>query len=154
MDSKKVVGIHEVLELQNAIIITIIMHTGVYVSINETAIANDGYVNSYDMIQNRLPLFCHTNKRDCCRDEQLGDWFYPSGTTLKSFTVNTDKHVPEFFSRGRSQSRVIMVASGTPGLRTFLGPPERGRFHCEVPDANDVNQTVYVNICELLAAHL
>ena len=32
--------------------------------------------------------------------------------------------------------------------RYSRGPPERGRFYCEVPDENDVNQTVYVNIRE------
>ena len=152
--ARRSIGVHDVLELQNAIVTRNVMHAGVYVSINETVITNDGYVDSYDLIQNRLPLICHTNNMDCCRDDQLGDWLYPNGTTLKSFTVNTNKRIPEFFSRRRSQSRVIMIASGTYELRTFLGPPERGRFHCEVPDANDVNQTVYVNICELIAAYL
>ena len=129
-------------------------YAGVYVSINETAIAKDGYVNAYDMIQNGLRLFCHTNKMNCCLEEQLGNWFYPNGTTVESFTVNTNKRISEFFSRSRSQSRVTMVVRGTSGLRTNLGPLERGRFHCEVPDANNVNQTVYVNICELIAACL
>ena len=125
---------------------------GVYVSINKTAIANDGYVNSYDMIQNGFPLICHTNKMNCCRDDQLGDWYYPNGITVDSYTVNAGKRIPEFFARSRSQSRVNLAAIGTHGLRTFLGPSERGRFYCKVPDANDVNQTIYGNICKIIAA--
>ena len=127
-------------------------YVGVYMSINKTAIANDGYVSSYDMIQNGLPLICHTNKMNCCRDDQLGDWYYPNGTTVDSYTVNAElKHIPEFFSRSRSQSTVSLATGGTYGLRTFLGPPERGRFYCKVPDANDINKTVYGNICEIIA---
>lgn len=41
-----------------------------------------------------------------------------------------------------------------PGLQVYVGPPERGQFYCKIPDANDVNQTVYVNICKLIAACL
>ena len=125
------------------------MYAGVYLSIGETPIANDGYVNSYDMIQNDLSLICHTNKMNCCRVVPQGDWYYPNGTTVDTYTANSaQKRIPEFFSRYRSLRRVDLNTRGTDGLRTFLGPPERGRFYCKVPDANNVNRTVYVNICE------
>ena len=122
------------------------LHAGVYLTINETAIANDGYVNFYDMIQNRLTLFCRTNKIDCCRDDQLGDWYYPNGTIVESFTINSKKNISEFFSRSRSQ-RVVRLTVNQ--VDVYVGPPERGRFYCTVPDANDINQTLYVNIREL-----
>ena len=107
-----------------------------------------------DIIQNGAAdsLICHTNKTDCChnnvteRGQQLGDWYYPNRTVVESFTVNTGRNIPEFFARSRSQSTVRLFTSSSYGLRTFLGPPERGRFYCAVPDANNVLQTVYVNI--------
>lgn len=30
----------------------------------------------------------------------------------------------------------------------FSGPDERGRFQCKIPDAMNVNLTLYANICE------
>ena len=100
------------------------------------------------MIQNDSTVFCHTNKIDCCRDEQLGDWYYPNGTIVESYTVNRDKHILEFFSGSRSQREVRLIVNGLCGL-VYIGPPERGRFYCTVPDANGINQTLYVNIREL-----
>ena len=37
-------------------------------------------------------------------------------------------------------------------IRLYISgtPVERGRFRCEIPDANDVTQTLYANICELV----
>ena len=114
-------------------------------------IANDGYVDFDDIIQNGT-VTCHTNKTDCChsgiteRGQQLGNWYYPNRTVVESYTVNTGRNISEFFARSRSQSVVRLFTTGTYGLRTFRGPLERGRFYCAVPDANNVLQTVYVNI--------
>lgn len=128
------------------------MHAGVYLSISGTTIiANDSYMNFYDMIQNDLVLICHTNKIDCCRNNTLGDWFYPNGTIVESYTDYKSRNISEFFARSRTQSIVRLATGDTPGLQVYVGPPERGQFYCKVPDANNVNQTVYVNICKLIA---
>ena len=106
------------------------------------------------MIQNDLALICHTNKAKCCRDNMLGDWFYPNGTIVESYTDYKSRNISQFFTRFRSRSSVRLMTGDIPGLQVYVGPPERGQFYCKIPDANDVNQTVYVNICKLIAACL
>ena len=131
--------------------------TGVHLSISGTTIiANNSYMNFYDMIQNDLDLICHTNKANCCRDNMLGDWFYPNGTIVESYTVYKSRNISEFFSRfrNRTQSSVSLTTGDILGLQVYVGPPERGHFYCKIPDANDVNQTIYVNICKLIAVCL
>lgn len=103
------------------------------------AIANDGYVDADQIGYDGTALMCHTNKTDCCGHphDRAGHWYYPNGTQVDSYTNNILK-ASDFYSRDRRNSVVR--------LRTVGHPPERGRFYCEVPDANGRNQTVYVNI--------
>ena len=86
-------------------------------------------------------LVCRTDLIQCCnQDEQnleisLGEWYYPNG----SF-IDFNSHGGVTFRRNRHQSVVRLWRKGN--------PPERGRFHCEVPNAANINQTIYTNICE------
>ena len=70
-----------------------------------------------------------------------GHWYHPDGTQVESFTLQSaiDPTI-NFFARDRT--------SGAVRLRRFGNPSERGRFHCEVPNAAGDNVTVYVNIGE------
>ena len=91
-----------------------------------------------DIGEDNAALLCHTNKTNCCKSSlgqiQAGEWYYPNGTrvgikNIKGIEFYRDRH-----------TRVVRLhhRQGTFVLR--------GRFSCEVPDANDVNQTVFVNI--------
>ena len=98
-------------------------------------------------------LLCVTDLVDCCESPHTvrGDWYYPDGRIVLSNTGN--------FSRAFLSNRGPHVYNdslnqqfyGSVRLFRRYSPPERGRFHCELPTKDDpgVNQTVYVNICEL-----
>ena len=85
-------------------------------------------------------LSCRTNLFICCNSAQtgagpLGEWYYPNGTAL---SYDADGAT---FRRNRILSNIRLWRRDN--------PTERGHFHCEVPNNFQVNQTVYVNICEL-----
>ena len=86
-------------------------------------------------------LNCRTDLEACCNagdqnlPASLGEWYYPDGTAL-TFDAGGAT-----FRRTRGLMIVRLWRRNT--------PPERGRFRCELPNAQNVNQIVYVNICEL-----
>ena len=94
-------------------------------------------------------LLCHTDKRDCCSPPQtssrnkLGDWYFPNRTAIVAITETFEKGLHDYFARNRDLGVIRLYVSGV--------PLERGRFQCEVPNANDVMETLYANICELMA---
>ena len=87
---------------------------------------------------------CVTDLVDCCESSALGNWYYPDGRTVLYNTVGAT------FQRNRGQNYVINNQQfyGSVRLWCRYTPPERGLFHCELPDANGIYQTLYVNICE------
>ena len=129
-------------------------HAGVTLHLNGVTLPNDSFVDFDDIRResdnaNRFTgyIHCRTDLEACCHRDQLmqpenfdglGHWYYPDGTE-----VLYDAMVNPTYRRTRSQSTVYLFRRGS------SSPPERGRFHCEVPNAQNVNQTVYVNICEL-----
>ena len=86
-------------------------------------------------------LLCHTDLMQCCNavqdnvDVALGEWYYPNGTVVAYDSMGAT------FRRNRGQSVVRLWRRDN--------PPERGRFHCEIPNAANINQNIYVNICKL-----
>ena len=85
----------------------------------------------------RQTMFCRTNLAPCCNPPPVGEWYYPNGSALEFDAGGTT------FRRNR----------GTGVIRLYRrsSPTERGRFRCEIPNAADpnINQTLYVHICEL-----
>ena len=86
-------------------------------------------------------LNCRTDLQACCNDglqmlpAPVGEWYYPNGTALDFDAGGAT------FRRNRGLMNVRLWRRAT--------PTERGRFRCELPNAQNVIQTVYVNICEL-----
>ena len=99
-------------------------------------------------------LLCVTDLEDCCESPRTvrGDWHYPDGRT-----VQYDAWGSTFRrSRGPNEVRDGKQFYGSVRLyRRYNRPPERGRFHCELPTAADpsVNQTLYANICEFIGLY-
>ena len=127
----------------------------------EVNISNDSYVDVDDISNvtaiNNVEgspgvLLCHTNKGDHCSRRQtntyfLGEWYLPNGTFAGIFggtNRGSDgiKAGNFFFARNRGPSVVRLFRGGTPS--------ERGRFRCEVPNADNVNKILYANICEFI----
>ena len=89
-------------------------------------------------------LMCVTDLKDCCDTEQLGNWYYPDGRTV---VYNTGGAT---FQRNRGQNETIGSQNfyGSVRLWRRYTPTERGLFRCELQDAENVVQNLYVNICE------
>ena len=118
---------------------------------NHVSIANNSYVNVGDIgdYYDGPYLLCHTDNVECCSRSEvpngvLGEWYLPDGTTAGTFGGNGGQEEIDngvyFFARSRGPSVVRLFRGGTPS--------ERGRFRCEIPDADGVYKILYANICK------
>jgi hypothetical protein len=94
-------------------------------------------------------LMCITDLEDCCETPVRGNWYYPNGSV-----VGYNRESVHVFQSNRGQYEKksgSQIIYGSVRIWHRYTPPaaERGLFHCELPDANGVNQSLYVNICEL-----
>ena len=113
-----------------------------FLSLNGVTIPSDTYVLASGIATDASGLHCNTDRDGCCRASGEGHWYLPDGREVMSFTAE-DMARPEpnnFFSRNRDTGIVRLNCNGN--------PPERGRFHCEIPNASGVIVTLYVNIGE------
>ena len=114
-----------------------------FLSLNGETIPNDGYVLASTIDSGANGLHCNTDRSDCCRGSDnphyvaQGHWYHPDGTEVMSFTIeNTADPWPHnFFFRDR-----------VTGIVRIGIPPDRGRFHCEIPNAVGDLMNLYVNI--------
>ena len=97
---------------------------------------NNSLVTLEDIGEGVDALFCVTNFTPCCRapytgenGHSLGNWFFPNGTRVPSERWD--------FHRGRGQMVVQLY-------RTRGG--EEGIYRCEIPDAMNVIQTIYIGV--------
>ena len=92
-------------------------------------------MNLEDIGEGDAALFCLTNLTACCRPPYLslrvGNWFFPNGTRVPSSGIQWDFH------RTTGQSVVF--------LHRRRGG-EDGIYHCEIPDAMNVTQTIYIGV--------
>ena len=147
--------------------LTITCTVGVSLKFRGVTIPNDSYVDLNDIMytapfsqglyadlpSNTNPrdeaLLCITDLVDCCAAPRTmrGDWYFPDGSR-----VGFGGSSPAFqANRGPNEEINGQTVYGSVRLyRRYSTPPERGRFHCELPSmANpSVNQILYVNIGE------
>ena len=90
-------------------------------------------------------LMCVTELVTCCESEGLGDWYYPDGTKVG---FDTGSSVTFQSNRAQNEEVIGQQLNGSVRLWRRWTPLERGLFHCELPDAHNTIQTLYVNICE------
>ena len=111
---------------------------GVRLSLNGICIANKSYVNIGDIGEDDKALLCHTDKSGCCRNDpnRLGEWHFPNGTLVDNKVTSGG----EFYRNRGTQVVLLHHREGS-----FAGT-SRGRFQCEIPDASDKVQTIYVYI--------
>ena len=115
---------------------------GVYLSLNGTSLANNSYVDVDDIGIDVDALLCHTNKIYCCgsksvnrSEDRAGEWYSPCNEKKKVGTLNNRKNV---FYRNRGPSVVRLNRHGNPS--------QGGCFQCEVENASNVIQMVFINI--------
>ena len=104
--------------------------TDVYLSLNGEVIPNHGYVKiSAIGSSNTTALLCHTDG-----SASGGDWFAPDGTRVGGISDNDVPGVRR--SRGPMLVRLIRNS----------GTPDEGMYQCDVSDATETPQTVYVGL--------
>ena len=105
-------------------------------SLNGTPYQNNSLVTLEDIGEGVDALFCITNQIACCRQSYTGEmvfgnWFFPNGTRVPSHRYQWD------FYRTRGQM-VVQLHHRRGG--------EEGIYHCEIHDAMNVTQTIYIGV--------
>ena len=108
-------------------------------------IPNEGYVLASDINFGDTGLHCNTNRSGCCRAsdgtaQPQGHWYLPDGDQVGSLSQQPPGS-SNFFSRDRTTTGIVR-------LNRRDDPPQRGRFRCEIPNADGALVNLYVNIGE------
>ena len=111
-------------------------------SLQGVSIANDGYVDANDIGEGVNALHCHTNKTDCCNQSShcVGEWFLPNGSEVQIKGLANVRR--DYYYRNRGLGVIL--------LNRVNNPSEKGHFHCEVPNAYNKSQIIYINISKWL----
>ena len=83
-------------------------------------------------------LLCVTDKPDCCRS--------PYGTAQREFYNPNNCAVPPGSTNSLYKNRGLQVVRLN-RKNNFLSPT--GVYRCEIPDSNEINQNLYINITGL-----
>ena len=108
----------------------------VWFSLRGTKYQNNSIVTLEDIGEDDDALLCITNLTACCQSNDtggpaLGNWFFPNETRINA------SHTQWNFYRTRGQMVVRMH-------RRRGG--EEGIYHCEIPDAMNVTQLIYIGV--------
>ena len=102
----------------------------VWFSLRSTRYQNNSLVSLTDIGDGNDALHCKTNLTGV-NGSIRGDWYFPNGTRVLSTNGNSEIH------RTRDQMVVRM---------NRRGGGKEGIYHCEIPDAMEVNQTIYIGV--------
>ena len=114
-----------------------LLSAGVVVVLNGAVIPNHGFVLLDNIGESSNSLRCLTENRNCCARAQvpgndiLGNWFYPNDTAV----ANSGEMWDFYRNRGQSVVRLNRRRGG-----------ENGIYHCVIPDAAGVNQTMFIGL--------
>ena len=119
---------------------------GVYLSLNGETYANNSLVkiteilNSDTMSNDNGALQCITDRMPCCASRQyrLGEWYFPDQSR-----VPIENHALTFY-RNRGDDGSVKLNRLNNNIMAPLG-----QFCCEVLDATNASQRLYVKIGEL-----
>ena len=103
-----------------------------------------GFTEAPTNANGRQTLMCVTDLVACCEMQGLGNWYFPDGVIITSERGGATFRA----NRGQNESRNGQQFYGSVRLWRRFTPSERGRFHCQIPDVNNVTQGLYVYICE------
>ena len=125
------------------LIFIIYLDSDVYLSLDGVVIPNHGYVVIDDIsmsgVTDPTPLLCHTNRPPPTGvpANSGGDWISPTDITVGALNGPSSGDVP-----GLGRNRDAMEVR----LWRTTGTPAEGIYRCEVMDATDTLQTVYVGL--------
>ena len=116
-------------------IIILTFSTDVYLSLNSEVIPNHGYVEISDIgYSYSTALLCHTNRpaiKSYILYDIVGNWLTP------------EKDRVQYYNNGFRSNRDPMAVRLR---RSTYGTADEGIFWCEIKDATETLQTVYVGL--------
>ena len=108
--------------------------SGVGLSLHGMTLPNNSIVTNTDIGTYAAALVCATTYTLCCTSgNPETEWYFPNETL-----VLNDPRLPYQRNRGRNPGRVILIRNSE--------STTTGIFHCDIPDANGVTQSLYVGI--------
>ena len=120
---------------QNDDHVTSIIHLGVTLELGPNQVKNNTLITTLDESQT---LYCATDELTCCSLETDSNWYLPCGAEITTLMNN------------RTQGFYILRENQTLGLSLQITSNneafESGIFHCEIKDALNVTNYLYVGI--------
>lgn len=117
--------------------VNILHHAGVYFALNGNEYGNNSAVPLRDIGEGEGALYCKTDKVDCCRTppNRYGEFYYPNGAIVSI------KRLQHGFYRNRGDQFVRL------NRREGIVSP-RGKYMCEIPNANGATVKIYITLTE------
>lgn len=108
--------------------------------VNNTVILMNAVGNSLTQFSG-FPLACVTRLTPCCHSVpgRSGQWFYPNGTEVP---IEADGY--GFYRNRRDAGNGMSGGALLNRLLHVSGP--NGIYHCIIPGANRVDQTIYIGL--------
>jgi len=101
------------------------------------SLTNNSIVTDSDIGTGTAALVCTTTYTPCCTsDNQDSQWYFPNG-----IQVPNNPALPYQRTRGSFPGRVILNRNSE--------STTTGIFHCDIPDASGVTQSLYVGIYDM-----
>ena len=108
--------------------------SGLRFSIGDRTYANNSVVSLWDIGENDDALVCITDYSQCCSvPYRQGEFYYPGGERVR--TLGSGDGI--YRNRGDQSIRLNRKEAVT---------SPTGRFRCELPDANGIKQSIFINI--------
>ena len=107
---------------------------GVRFSLRGIVYQNNSLVTLEDIGEGGDALVCVTDRPACCYGYfglYYGHWFFPNGSRIPSYRQQWDI----YRTRDRSMVRMNRWRGGVTGI-----------YRCEIPDAMNVTQTIYIGV--------
>ena len=112
----------------------------VWFSLNGTTYQNNSIVILEDVGEGDNALLCRTKYTACCGGDNeavpaIGNWFFPNETRVPNVNELSHQQLDFYSSRGQMVVRMNRRRGGVEGI-----------YRCEIPDAMNVTQTIYIGV--------
>ena len=124
--------------------ITFLPGAGVRFWLNGTTYQNNSLVSLEDIGENDYALLCLTDLTVCCRTpytgipgHAVGNWYFPNGTRVRSYTANstTGEQWEIYRTRGQKLIYLHLRRGGASGI-----------YLCTIPDGASVYQNITIGL--------
>ena len=115
-------------------------NTGVSLLWRNMQYPNNSIVNIEGVGEGVDAMACQTDRRPCCgtRPNRFGEWYYPNGSRVPIEAEGA------LFYRTRRDGGLVLLHQRNHNIITASSTS--GLFCCELPDANDINQTLCIGL--------